>query len=135
MPFNGEYRKSVHPNEGVSRTKQSDTIKADINNVMEKWLRTGVPPQSDKIARYGDFSNADDYWSCTLRVHEAEKEFYNLSARVRDACDNDLGKFLQMIEVPEERKRLEELGLVPQQVPESDGDGAPEAPETPEVPA
>ena len=130
-------RQVLHPGGGAVRTKQADLKASDINGIVSRWLKTGVPPEGSGVARYGDFRNADDYLSCLLRVQEAEREFLKLPALVRRHVDNDPGKFLEMVFDPDRRPELEELGLVEAQVPPpvEPPAGAPEGPETPDVPA
>lgn len=131
MSIDGYPRQQVlHPMEGESRTKQADLKAADINNIVRRWLKSGIPPQSNMVARYGDFSNSGDYLSCLLKVQESQDSFMRLPARVRKACDNDPGKFLDMVFDPEKKAQLVELGLVEGQTPV---EPAPEVPEEPPV--
>lgn len=145
----GQERKRVlHPTGGESRVKQADADSANINSILKLWLKTGIPPQTAKVARYGDFSTAEDYLTCMLKVSEAQAEFAMLPALVRKACDNNPGKFLELVSDPERREELVELGLVekqvpvqvdqvkapeaPDPVPEDEGSPAPEVPEKPQ---
>lgn len=123
----------VHPNEGASRTKQADLKASDINHIVAKWVRTGVPPQTQGALRYGDFSNVDDYLTCCMRVREAEEQFMRLPSRVRKYCDNNPGKFLDLVFDPERRGVLEALGLVEPQRPH-DESGVPLEPPAEEPP-
>lgn len=135
---NFERRRVLADTSGESRTKQADAAGANINTMMAQWLKTGIPPQSNKEARYGNFENAEDYLSCMTKVAEAEAEFMRLSPAVRKACGQDPGKFLDLVFDPERREELVELGLMESQVPEAVDEGSPavpEAPEEPEVPA
>lgn len=127
----------VAPEGGESRTKKADAKSADLNVMVQRWLRTGIPPASSGVCRYGDFSNADDYLACVLRINEAREEFLRLPAQVRKRCDNNPGRFLELVLNPETRGELLELGLREQALPEAakEVESAPETPETPEVPA
>lgn len=114
----GEPRGRVyHPSGGVSKTRQSEAAAADINNIVKKWLRTGVLIGTDKEPKYGDFSNVDDYLACQLRVKQAEADFMELPAAVRKACENNPGKFLDMIATEDGAEKLKALGLVERHKP------------------
>lgn len=108
----------IHPEGGEKMVKESLSEESDVNNIMEKWINTGVVPFGNgKEARYGDFSSGDDYHEAMVKVQEAEEHFALLPARVRAACDNDPAKFLDMVQDDEQVARLEKLGLVEEAKP------------------
>lgn len=118
-----EARKRVHhPQGGRKMTKQSEADATDINKIMDKYVRTGIAPQSGQRYSYGDFSNHVDYHAALNRVRTAETEFMNLPAHVRKFCDNDPGRFLDLVMDAEGRAQLDSLGMVSDFAPE----GAPE---------
>lgn len=110
--------RTEHRGGGVSRTKQSDAAMTDINAIMKRYVAHGViPPTAGRRPRYGDFTGATSFHEALGRVMEAEREFAALPAAVRDLCDNDPGKFLEMLQVDELREDLLEAGLDPLRVP------------------
>ena len=124
-------KRIYHPTGGKVLTKQADALKTDVNAIMERWIAHGTPPgQATGHAKYGDFSNVDDYHSGLSKIREAERSFLNLPASVRKHVKNDPGEFLDMVHDPARRGELEELGLVEHQAPEE----APPA-DPPEPPA
>lgn len=122
------------PSGGKQRTVVSEAASRDINVIIDRWRRLGeLPPSSGKAPEYGDFSDFGSFHECLQRVEQARDEFMELPSKVRAACDNDPGKFIDMVFDPEGRAKLEELGLVESKVPPGAPEPAPKAPETPPV--
>lgn len=107
-----------HAGGGVSRTKQSDAAGSDVNQIMTKWIAHGIVPPEGPKPQYGDFSGVDDFHTAMNKVRQAEQQFEALPAAVRAHVNHDPGKFLEMVYDPERVKELEELGLVPERIPE-----------------
>ncbi len=96
-----------------SRTKQSMRDECDVNLIMRKWRKTGEMEHLSKgPARYGDFTNADDYLLACNRVLEAQAAFDALSSRVRDRMNNNPAELLAFLEDPKNLDEAIELGLV-----------------------
>ena len=100
------------------KTKQSFKDAADINLLVAKWRRSGEgPPPRKEAPQYGDFADAQDYKSALDRVIDAQVTFESLPSSVRTACENDPGKFLDLVHDPDRRGELVELGLLPEHEP------------------
>jgi len=108
----------IHPEGGRKMVKQADKDKADINSVIAKWIRTGEPPVGGAHLQYGDFTNVGSYLEAQCAVIQARESFRRLPPHIRKYCENNPGKFLEMVYDPERRGELEELGLVEGQAPE-----------------
>lgn len=108
----------IHPEGGESMTKQAFKDEVDINKIIERYAEYGVQPLASGQPKYGDFSDGFSFHDALSAVREVEEDFAALPARVRDACENDPGKYLDFVSDPEKRKELEGLGLVEAQVPE-----------------
>lgn len=128
-----ERERVYHPAGGESRTKQSDALASDINSIMSKWIKDGVVPIAGRIPKYGDFSTSVDFHLALSRVKEAEAEFWHLPPAVRKVCENDPGKFLDLVMTPEGRRQLEGVGLTKEAAPETAPEPAvePAEPESP----
>lgn len=97
---------------GVSLTKQSDAKDADINNIMKKYVKTGILPQMISAdPKYGDFSEAGDYLESIQLVMHAEEQFLALPAHVRKKFDNNPASFLEFVHNPENEAEMIDLGL------------------------
>lgn len=96
----------------VSMTKQSFKDETDINNILKKYLKTGILPLAQRVAEYGDYSDVGDYQSALNTVIGAQEAFMALPAKLRERFGNDPGQFLGFLSDPSNRKEAEELGLV-----------------------
>lgn len=112
-----ERRRVTAPAGGETMTKQSMAAEVDINNIIKRWLRTGVAPVTGQKPLYGDFTGMVDFHSAMNRIRTAEADFMALPSAVRKHVDNDPGKFLEMVYDPERHDELVELGLVPDRDP------------------
>jgi len=138
-----ERRRVYHPSGGRVMTKQSEKDGSDINLIMKRWIAQGVVTVSGTKPFYGDFESGLGFHESLNRIKAAKEAFDQLPAAVRRHVDNDPGKFLDLVYDTERRKELEELDLVPEQipaipekVPEKVPDKVPEKePEVPPVPA
>lgn len=102
---------------GPSRTKQSEAMSSDINQIVNRHIVHRIPIFADVRARYGDFSNIGDYHSSLERVRSSNEEFMKLPSAVRDACNNDVGVLLDKLSRVESREDLVKLGLVDAAIP------------------
>lgn len=100
-----------HPVRGESRTRQSDALESDINKIVAKYRATGIVMRAPGTARYGDFASGLDYKTAIDRVRAAEADFWDLPVEIRNAAENDPGKFIDMVQDEEGRDKLLELGL------------------------
>lgn len=103
---------------GESLTKQSDALESDVNQIMNRYVRSGELP-SARQAVYGDFDDALDFYEAQNRVAAGKTAFALLPAHIRDHCKNDLGVFLDLVHDPAGRADLKALGLSELQVPET----------------
>lgn len=95
------------------RTHQEQAAECDINRIVKRWRQTRqVVHVNTGKPFYGDFTNGTDFASVMERCHEAQQGFDDLPAEVRDACNNDPGIFLDMIQDPDALEELQELGLI-----------------------
>lgn len=103
---------SVEP----SRTKQSFAEEADINFLMDRFLRTGYLPSVEELGgpqpMFGDFSEGVSYMDALERVRAAEEGFLQLDAKVRDRFRNDPAELLEFLSDPGNREEALRLGLV-----------------------
>lgn len=106
-------RKQGQMNMGPNKVKLAERTQTDINLIMRKYLLNGiVDHQNPKMAQYGDFSNAVEYWDALNKIQSANDMFMGLPSNVRDAVQNDPGKFMELMQDESRRDELEKLGLV-----------------------
>lgn len=93
--------------------QQNFAEEADINTIVNKFLRTGILPDSVSLPQFGDFSQSpSDYQSALNLVIAGEQAFAALPANIRARFDNDPVKYVNFFENPDNREEAIELGLV-----------------------
>ena len=109
-------RSALVAGEGIgtkSMTQQSFRDRANINNIVARWKRgQEIPEVKHGEPFYGDFTAMADYHLAMNRVAAAKSAFEALPAEVRSLCDNDPGLFVEMVQDPDMREELEELGVL-----------------------
>lgn len=93
------------------RTKQSMRNDCDINNIIKKYVKTGVMPPPTKKAIYGDFSmmpNMQERYNAMIR---AEGAYNSLSPQVRDRFKTPK-ELLMFLSDKNNMAEAERLGLV-----------------------
>jgi len=111
-----------------SRTKQSERDACDINQIMDRFKRTGILPPVAREGFYADVSELGGYREVLDRVKEAEVYFAQLPANLRAEFGNDAAQFLDFVSEASQDE-LAAHGLVesPEKAPGSAADIAAEA--------
>ena len=95
-----------------SRTKQSFLEEADINNIMRKYINTGVLPVGDRKPTYGDFSSGAEYQDLQNQLIQAQQEFELLPADIRDRFGNSPEAMIDFLSDPENEAEAIAIGLI-----------------------
>lgn len=111
-----------------TRTEQTHKKECDINVILAKSVRNGLPTATMPGARYGDFSDVGDYQTCLDRVQEAHEQFLNLPSDIRKFFRNDPGALVEFMSNEANRDKAIEMGLIA-------GPDPVETPTPPEQPA
>lgn len=94
---------------GASRTKQSFADDCDINKILKKAQISGSLDHLSKYeGTYGDFSGFDFHESQT-KLAEGIQIFSELPSELRNEFDNNVGKFFEFVNSPENVGNLEKL--------------------------
>ena len=95
------------------KTKQSMQAACDINNIMAKYIKTGVLPSvTQRQAIYGDFTKLGDLQGAMLLLNNARIKFRQLPADVQKFFKGDVESMLSFISDPANFDKAVELGLV-----------------------
>ncbi len=113
-----------------TRTRQSEAAGCDINQIVNRFEKTGVLPIDGREALYEDVSHITDYRDALDRVTMADQAFKQLPAKVRSKFHNDAAKFLDFASDPTNRDQMREMGLI-EPLEEQPAPAAPEAPPAP----
>ena len=97
---------------GESLTQQHFKDEADIMNIIKKHDRTGLIDYVTRAtARYGDYSEINEYRESLDVVNQANSSFMGLPAHIRQMFDNDAGKFFEFATNPANKQEMVNLGL------------------------
>lgn len=104
---------------GSGRTKQNHKAECDINQIMARYLRTGViDVQARHAPRYGDCTGVE-FEKGMQTIAAAQSMFNELPAKLRDRFENDPGKFLDFVHDPKNIEEAREIGLLKPKAPEA----------------
>jgi len=106
---------------GPTLTRQEFAEEADINFLMARYERTGIPPAiAGMEPQYLDTTGfPDDLQVAMNQIIQAENAFMQLPAAVRKEFDNDPVQFVQFAADPENLPQMRTWGLAPPEaVPE-----------------
>lgn len=97
--------------DGGGRTKQSFKAECDINNIMARFVRTGVLDFTNRRqAQYGDVTGLE-YQSAMDLVVRAREMFAELPSAVRSRFQNEPGQFLDFVQDPANAEEMVKMGL------------------------
>lgn len=96
---------------GESLTVQAHAEDADINVMMRRFGVTGRLPENVRVPQYADFSEVSDFRSALHSVMEAQDNFMQLDAAVRQRFSNDPQLFLDFCSDPANLPELRKMGL------------------------
>lgn len=97
---------------GLGRTKQSFKAECDINQILARFLRTGVLDFTNKNeARYGDVTGLE-YQTAVFQISRAKSMFEELPAQLRARFENEPGRFIEFVNNPRNREECVEMGLM-----------------------
>ncbi len=117
------------------RTKQSFKQETDINNIMAKFVKTGIITPDALAKRQGafaDVSDIGDFSECLEQIETAEAAFMTLGPQIRARFENQPAKLLDFCSKDENKEEAIELGIISK--PEPTVEPVPEPPVAPEPP-
>lgn len=80
-----------------SRTQQHMRDECDINVMVQRFQRTGLPPAPPAFPGVQDFTQAHDFRSAMQLIIDAQKSFGALPSSVRERFMNDPGRLLEFV--------------------------------------
>lgn len=94
-----------------SMTDQSQAAECDVNQILDRFMKTGVLPGVDIARVYGDYSEPFDFHEAQNIIAHANEQFAALNAKVRHRFHNDPAEFLSFVADPENASEMVKLGL------------------------
>ena len=108
----GERQRVMTEPKGESLTQQHFAHEADVRNIIKQYDKTGLIANVQKgVARYGDYSEVNEYREALDLVNQANATFAELPAELREMFQNNAGTFLEFATNPENENKMIELGL------------------------
>lgn len=96
---------------GLGRTKPEFKSECEIQNILNRYAKTGAVNVNLASPRYGDFSSVGDYQQALNLMINAESMFSSLPADIRKKFSNDPVEFLEFVNNEENREEAISLGL------------------------
>lgn len=116
-------RLACDPAESV--TKQADGPASDVNNIVRRFVDTGLLPQSRELPTFGDATIVGSLQDAMNMLIEAGEFFQELPAKMRERFDNDPRLFAMQAGTPEAAEIFREFGYLPKEKAPSDDPTAP----------
>lgn len=98
---------------GDMLTQQHMGEETNINNIMDKYRKTGTLPVATGKPLFGDFSNGMEFADAQMNIIRAQEEFDELPANIRSKFNNNPADLLDFVADEENRDEAEKLGLIP----------------------
>ena len=95
----------------ASLTQQQFKEEADINTIVDRFLKSGVLPSAATMPQYVDYEGVFDFQSAMNVVRQADDNFMRLDAKVRARFNNSPQQFLEFFANPENVDEAIRLGL------------------------
>ena len=97
--------------QGKTMTKQAHKAETDINQIMAKYIKTGILEHANNYSGQYGFATSDDFTASMQIVQDANDMFSELPAAVRKKFQNDPGQFLDFVQDPENEPQFYDMGL------------------------
>jgi phage internal scaffolding protein len=95
----------------ASLTQQQFKDEADINTIVDRFMKTGVMPSPVNMPQFVDYEGVFDFQSAMNVVRAADENFMRLDAKVRARFNNSPQEFLEFFSNPENVEEAVRLGL------------------------
>ena len=103
-----------------SLTQQQFKEESDINNIVDRFMKTGHLPDPVSMPQYVDYEGIFDFQSAMNVVRQADENFMRMDAKVRSRFHNSPQEFLEFFADPANYDEAVRLGLaVPSKPQES----------------
>lgn len=104
----------------ASLTQQQFADESDINNIVDRFMKTGHLPDPVSMPQYVDYEGVFDFQSAMNVVRQADENFMRTDAKVRSRFHNSPQEFLEFFADPANSEEAVRLGLAvakPKDVP------------------
>jgi len=115
-----EHAPVVFSDDTPSMTRQEFAKECDINVLMAHYEKNAImPPTNGREPAYFDASSVPDFREALDIAREAQEAFLRVPAATRKELDNDVHKFVEYAQDPENLPQMRKWGLAePEKVPD-----------------
>lgn len=107
--------------EGKSMTEQSHKDSCDINTILRRYQKTGILEHVNKYqGKYMEYPDSTTFHDAMNLVAEANSLFESIPSQIRAEFDNDPSKFIDFMQNPDNREKMEDMGLSSEHLPLSE---------------
>lgn len=92
-------------------TQQHYKEQASIQNIVDKYTRTGQVEINTTPPLPSDFVKITDYQTAMNLIKRGEKAFYELPSKIRNEFEHDVGQFINALNDPTQLQRFQKLGV------------------------
>jgi len=107
-----------------SLTQQQFLEESDINNIVDRFMKTGHLPDPVSMPQYVDYEGVFDFQSAMNVVRQADENFMRMDAKVRARFHNSPQEFLEFFADSANHEEAVRLGLAVPKPKESPPDDA-----------
>lgn len=108
-----------------SLTQQHFAEECDINTIVDRFMRTGVMPDTVVVPQYGDYSDVMDFQTAQNAIRQASENFFAMPAAIRARFQNSPQVFLEFFGDPANQDEAIRLGLATRRPAAEGADQAP----------
>ena len=94
-----------------SLTQQQFRDESDINNIVDRFMKTGHLPNPASMPQYVDYEGVFDFQSAMNVVRQADENFMRMDAKVRARFHNSPQEFLEFFANSDNGDEAVRLGL------------------------
>ena len=94
-----------------SLTQQQFRDESDINNIVDRFMKTGHLPDPVSMPQYMDYEGVFDFQSAMNVVRQADENFMRMDAKVRARFHNSPQEFLEFFADSANSEEAVRLGL------------------------
>lgn len=94
-----------------SLTQQQFADEADINTIVDRFMKTGHIPTPTSMPQYIDYEGVFDFQTAMNAVRQADENFMRMDAKVRARFHNSPQEFLEFFANPDNTDEAVRLGL------------------------
>jgi len=111
-PYSNKIKVSLTFDKEKDRTQQEFADECDINNIMSRYMKTGVMEFVNKHAPQYEDTTGWEFQQAMETVANGQSLFAAMPAKLRDQFKNDPATFLEFINDPNNARKAAEMGLL-----------------------